>query len=193
MHGWHSEELSLALGSTVINMAELHFLPCECCKGSGKRKKAALMTFATNPLPGKKKVPDMLLNSISWPGDFPHLLRRGTQSRKQERLGLWGVYGPAFPVVVMSLLPRPLSPDVLRIMESVVCSGTVQVTIWIKSSSVHSCPDPISLFFSLRNQITPLKVWLQLGSPEVKTEPVSAVQENAMCWLRRRDPWVDYS
>ena len=140
--------------------------PCDFCyKPSSWQKKKKK----------KKKVPDMLLNSISWPGHFPHLLRRGTQSRKQERLGLWGVYGPALPAVVMSLLPRSLCPDVLRIMESVVCSGTVQVTIWIKSSSVHSCPDPRSLFFSLGNQITQLEVWLQLGTPEVETEPVSVV------------------
>lgn len=89
----------------------------------------------------------------------------------------------------MFLQPRSLCPDVLRIKESVVCSGKVRVTIWIKSSSVYSYPDPESLF-SLRNQITQLEVWLQLGSPEVKTEPVSArgchvlaQEEGLLGWL----------
>lgn len=81
---------------------------------------------------------------------------------------------PRPPPIVMSLQPKSLCPEVLNVMESVICSGKVRVTIWIKSSSVSSYPDPKSLFFSLRNQITQLEMWLQLGSPEVKTEPVSA-------------------
>lgn len=88
----------------------------------------------------------LFILTISWPGDFHHLLRMGVQSRKQEQLGLWAVHGPALPAIVMFLQPRSLCPDVLRIMESVVCSGKVRVTIWIKSSSVYSYPDPESLF-----------------------------------------------
>lgn len=68
----------------------------------------------------------------------------------------------------MALQPRSLCPDVLRVIESVVCPGKVRVTIWMKSSSVYSCLGPKSLFFSLRNQITQLEVWFQLGPPDAR-------------------------
>lgn len=87
-----------------------------------------------------------------------------------------------------------LYPDVLSVApESVVRSGEVQVTSWIKSSSTYSHTDTGPLLFPGETEITPLEVWLQLGSPEVKTGPVCVVQEAAMCCWLGRDPGVDYS